>query len=37
LLLTGLNQLSLQNPDDADLRALRDVAHAAVAEEERPR
>jgi WD40 repeat protein len=29
-----LNQLSLQNPDDADLRALRD---AAVAEEERPR
>jgi hypothetical protein len=32
-----LNQLFLQNPEDADLRAPRDAAQARGAEEERPR
>jgi hypothetical protein len=32
-----LNQLLVQNPDDADLRARPDAAQARGAEEERPR
>jgi hypothetical protein len=32
-----LDQLLLQNPDDADLRARRDAAQARLAEQESPR